>query len=185
MFHIKSDKRSQTSAKLVCDAMLQLLEIKTFDEITISDIQRKSTIGRATFYRLFDNTIDVLHYLCDQIFENITLQQKDLNQPPSQTMILFIQQWMNNDILLKGIMESGHIEVLYRVIFPRMEDAKQLLHFDVCTDDDSTDYLINIATTALIGGLSAWMKHGKRETADEVFQSIKNVINVLHHTINY
>ena len=79
MYHIKSDKRAQTSAQLIGDAMLELLKARAFDDISVSDIQRQSTVGRATFYRLFDNTVDVLSWLCNQIFDTMA------NRNASQT----------------------------------------------------------------------------------------------------
>ena len=71
MYHIKSDKRSQTSAKLICDAMLRCLETKSLFETTIVDLQKESPVGRSTFYRLFDRTEDVLEYLYEQRIQEI------------------------------------------------------------------------------------------------------------------
>lgn len=71
MFHIKPDKRSQTSAKLIVGGLYACLAVKPFSGISISDIQRESSVGRATFYRLFDTVTDVLEYECDNVFRNM------------------------------------------------------------------------------------------------------------------
>lgn len=63
MYHIKNDKRAEKSAKLICDAMLQLISTKSFSEITVSDIQRVSSVSRSTFYRCFDCLADVLELM--------------------------------------------------------------------------------------------------------------------------
>lgn len=67
MYHIQKDIRAQKSAKLIGEGMLKCLGEKRFEEISVSDVQRASSVGRSTFYRLFDNTADVLAYLCDGI----------------------------------------------------------------------------------------------------------------------
>lgn len=38
MYHIKEDKRSKTSAKLIVSGLYNCLKHKKFDDITISDI---------------------------------------------------------------------------------------------------------------------------------------------------
>ena len=78
MYHIKSDKRSRTSAKLICDAMLRCLDEKPFSEITIVDLQKESTVDvllfivcstvRKTFWNIFmssvsrKSTMDIIFY---------------------------------------------------------------------------------------------------------------------------
>ena len=68
MYHIKNDVRSQKSAKFISEGLQKCLAYKTFSEITITDVLRASYVGRATFYRLFDNLSDVLAYLCIPTF---------------------------------------------------------------------------------------------------------------------
>lgn len=71
MYHIKSDKRARCSSDMICSAMLQTLGEKPFEEISVSDIQRCSTVSRSTFYRHFDSLEDVLALLCDRGFQEI------------------------------------------------------------------------------------------------------------------
>ena len=180
MYHIKEDKRSQASARLVGEAMMELLETHAFDDISISDIQRQSTVGRATFYRLFDNTVDVLSWLCNQTFDQIVMEHPDLSGGMEQAMTHFIGIWMEQEALLQAIIRSGHMEVLYAMFFRRMEETGEMLFSGMPIDPKKADYLVSISTTALIGGLSAWIKHGKTETAEEVFANVRDVVKVFY-----
>ena len=78
MYHIKKDKRSQTSARLISEGLTKCLQKKDFSKITITDIQKESYVGRATFYRLFDKLPDVLAYQCDQVFEDVLQNIKEM-----------------------------------------------------------------------------------------------------------
>lgn len=60
MFHVHADKRTQGSAKKISSALTELMRTKNFEQITITDLQRKIGIARTTFYRSFDNLVDVL-----------------------------------------------------------------------------------------------------------------------------
>lgn len=101
MYHIKPDKRSKTSAKLICNAMLHCLDEKPFSEITIVDLQKESTVGRSTFYRLFDRTQDVLEYLYEQrikdIYNGYHLLPED--NRPSFTLFILNELYYNSAVL--------------------------------------------------------------------------------------
>ena len=180
MYHIKSDKRAQASAQLIGNAMMELLKVKNFEDISVSDIQRQSTVGRATCYRLFDNTVDVLSWLCNQIFDTMANRHASPTENMVESMIAFIGAWMEHEVLLQAIIRSGHIEVIYEMLYRRMKEAGDLLFPDLQLENGKADYLVSIASTALIGGLSAWLKHGKTESAEQVFENVREVIGVFH-----
>lgn len=69
MYHIKEDKRAQASVELICGGLRRCLKEKSFESVTISDIQRVSGVSRSTFYRNFDRMEDVLALMCDRVFE--------------------------------------------------------------------------------------------------------------------
>lgn len=69
MYHIKEDKRAQASVELICGGLKRCLKEKSFESVTISDIQRVSGVSRSTFYRNFDRMEDVLALMCDRVFE--------------------------------------------------------------------------------------------------------------------
>lgn len=54
MYHIKNDKRARASTELICAGLLACMKEKPFARITITDVQRASTVSRSTFYRNFD-----------------------------------------------------------------------------------------------------------------------------------
>ena len=68
MYHIREDKRSAQSAELIYQYILKLMDQKSYDLISVTDIQRKSGIARTTFYRCFDNISDVFLWKCDEAF---------------------------------------------------------------------------------------------------------------------
>lgn len=65
MYHIKEDKRAKASVELICGGLKRCLKEKSFESVTISDIQRVSGVSRSTFYRNFDRMEDVLALMCD------------------------------------------------------------------------------------------------------------------------
>ena len=49
----KRDKRSIQSSEWIYDALKELMYVKDYSKITVTDIVNKANIGRTTFYRYF------------------------------------------------------------------------------------------------------------------------------------
>lgn len=185
MYHIKKDKRVQNSAALIGRALIQLLKEKEFNQITVTDIQRVSTVGRATFYRLFDNTVDVLDYLTDQTTERILAQHRRLRMGSTKEVVkYYIQEWMQNEVLLQAIFDSGHVDVMYRSLQKLAEEGGPYFFPGLQIQQEQMDYIILLASTAMVGGLSAWIRHGKTETAEEVYGYLENAVNIFYSLIH-
>ena len=185
MYHIKNDKRAYTSAKLIGNAVLQLLKEKEFNNISISEIQRVSSVGRSTFYRLFDNVTDVLQYLCDQINDEVLQQYKTLPEKDTQKFfIYFIDRWTKNEALLAAIFNYNHSDILYKSFRNNSSEVVGYVFPALPTDDKKVDYLTSIATTALAGILSAWLNHGKMDDVSEILELVKSSFYYLNQAFN-
>lgn len=62
----KIDRRTLYTRSVIKDALLELLEEKTFDKITVSSVCKQAEITRATFYLHYDNLSAVLDELLDE-----------------------------------------------------------------------------------------------------------------------
>lgn len=59
----KEDLRIRRTYKLLCDAMLELLENYSYDTISIVDICDKAMVHRATFYKHFADKNEFMEYV--------------------------------------------------------------------------------------------------------------------------
>ena len=65
------DPRVRRTRKWIGDALVRLLEEKSFAEISITDITRQADIARVTFYQHFDSKEAVLLALASDFFEHL------------------------------------------------------------------------------------------------------------------
>lgn len=180
MYHIKSDKRSQTSAKLICNAMLRCLEEKNFSEITIVDLQKESTVGRSTFYRLFDRTEDILEYLYEQriqeIYNGYHLLPED--ERPSFTLYILNDLYQNSSIL-EVLINNSLIQLMQKVhnqyipLYIRKELGNDYL------PATTEDYACSLFSSLVVGVISVWIRHEKRETPQELYQMLKIYLSTM------
>lgn len=64
-------KSSLRSKKLITDALVALLDEKTLDKITVTDIVKKADINRGTFYAHYDSVADVVTSIFENAYEII------------------------------------------------------------------------------------------------------------------
>lgn len=181
MYHIKSDKRSQTSAKLICDAMLRCLETKSFSETTIVDLQKESTVGRSTFYRLFDRTEDVLEYLYEQRIQEIYNGYHLIPEEKRPSFTLYIlNDLYHNSAVLEVLIKNSLIQPMQKIhnkyipVYIREEFGNN--NFISITED----YACSLFSSLVVGIISVWIRHDKRETPEELY----HLLQVYLHTLS-
>lgn len=174
MYHISNDKRAVRSAELIGRGMLRCLQTKEFADITVTDVQKAATVGRATFYRLFDNTADVLSYLCDEIFEQAGREYREPNNSDAeQTTLTFIRLWMKNRVLLKSVVESNRMDFIFRSHMKYLYPSKDEFFRGNEMDDVQAAYLMTMLTACTSAVLTAWLANGGTETAEQLQLRIK------------
>ncbi len=166
MYHIKEGKRTKQSAELIVNGLISCMREKNFNDITITDIQKASGVGRATFYRLFDNLGDVLAYHCDQCFERMlhTEAIHDYNTA-------FFDFWMEESDFLTVLIAARRDDILYSCSLKYQESAKIKL---LGKPEEVTSYHMAIIHGILIGTLCNWVSTGKHETSDELSNIIRS-----------
>lgn len=178
MFHIKNDKRAIRSANLIQEGLVKCLKYKSIDKISISDIQRESSVSRATFYRLFDNVYDVLYYHCDLL---ATTMENNFTKSNSKNIGNFLSYslsfWLENHEFLEAIFTSNRIDILQTVMQEHSECFKDLLDLRVISKTEM-DYFIPAATSLLSSILITWIQRGKKESPEELYKLFVNVINL-------
>ena len=183
MYHIKNDKRAQTSAELICAGLLACMREKPFARITITDVQRASTVSRSTFYRNFDGLEDVLallherglsvniELLCDRGFQTVfaTYNALPAAQRGSLPKAVF-HYWFHNSAVLEALVQIHRTDILsdsLRRSTGLIEALRPL------TDDRAQfDYFAAIITSGMIGVLTVWVEHGKTETEAQMVQKL-------------
>lgn len=161
MYHIKADKRTETSAKLITQAVLTLMAEKSFDEITITELQRRSGVSRSTFYRSFDKLEDVLELLCDEGFR--AAFDRGGNVP-----VAVFRYWSENSSILEALVRIHRTDILYSSFRRTAADHERMQALK--EDEAQYDYFVSIITSGMVGILTTWVEHGKTETGDEVLQ---------------
>lgn len=180
MYHIPNDARAKKSAEKIGNGLLNCLRSKNFVEISVTDVQKTSSVGRATFYRLFDNITDVLSYLCDNIFERVGREYEitDIVVPRSMSL-KFIREWMNNKTLLQAIVDCNRMDFLYNAHSKYIGRNIDFFFPSPSVSEEQLTYLLMTMTACTSACLGAWLKNGAYETAEQLYNRLKDCFNTL------
>ena len=181
MYHISNDKRVKKSAQLICCALSECLKTKKISEITVSDISRVSSVSRSTFYRLFDNVIDVLAYQCDLIFEDAIALYSDTICFTQDYIILFIRVCLEHQTLIKEIASSNRVDLLYNSHLKYSYAIKNTIFHSKNITDSQMKYILSFLTAAIISVIITREEECATDSPEEVYAHCKSSIEFLNN----
>lgn len=174
MYHISNDKRVIQSADLIYNGLLQCLEKKSFDQITVTDVQKASGVARTTIYRCFDNLSDILYWRCDLSFREALLFEEPKDIPDEwELMQSYFSYWTAHSDILKLLIDINRQDIIYACHMENAELLEQFYGRLPGMDETSSRYFIAIRTGVTISMLKAWLDGGRRETAQELAEILR------------
>jgi AcrR family transcriptional regulator len=181
MYHIPNDKRAIRSAQLLLDGLMDCLKEKKLNEITISDINKKSYVSRATFYRLFDSISDILVYYCDIIFEQM---KENFSKPstavPKEQFTHFVEEWMEHHDLLTVLSQNNRMDILDDASNRHKSIIQDILLPHSIFGASELDYLSHFMSGLLSISFNVWCQHGKKESPEQFRSQIKHCFEQLN-----
>lgn len=151
----KAEYRSAVrSRRLIVAALADLLQEKSLDKITVTDVVNRAQINRGTFYAHFTDIPDVIHYLIHGIFA--TIQQAISEEPKTladipHVLLKKIQSFLEEDIeFCQKVMNSSASLMMQQQLIEFVLEY-MLQHEDVYGFGDHRRYEMSIRFCA--GGL--------------------------------
>ena len=172
MYHIKNDKRCIKSAARIGEALRELLTEKPLSEITVTDIQKRSGTGRSTFYRLFDNTDDVLFYLVEGEFLDMVNDYREMDWTDFTEHL--IRSIMSESRVILNVTSSGKMHVISRAL---RNDLTQVAEADSYKFDNLSRYMIAVFIGGCISLVTIWDETGREESVDELARMMRKAFD--------
>lgn len=183
MYHISNDKRAVQSANLIYNGLLQCLEKKSFDQITVTNVQKTSGVARTTIYRCFDNLSDILYWRCDLCFQEALLFGELKGMPDEwQLMQSYFSYWTAHSDILKLLIDINRQDIIYACHMENAELLEKSYGKLPGMDEVNSRYFMAIRTGVTISILKAWLDGGRKETPEELLHILKGQFAFLSST---
>lgn len=183
----KEDLRIRRTHKLLCDAMLDLLDERSYDDISVVDICDKAMVHRATFYKHFKDKNEFMEYVTRvKIREFYDINAKDhvatdLNNAYYaiiNNVLNFVE--VNRQMLRLSIQSSSSafLDALHKIIY---EEFVELIN--ILQNNGETFKVPNELTAQfLTGGFSAilrcWIADETSYTKQEMALYIEKLLRI-------
>mgnify|MGYP002624665451 FL=1 len=173
-----ADKR-KTVKELIADAFAELVTEKPYLEITVTDVIKKADVSRASFYRNFSSTSDVLDYILDSI--TATIKKNVLPVISSQDerswrafLFRYIYYLVDNNLVNILIQALSMSVPLDRIVYWGRELSLEL-NPEIIDDKYSL-----AAKTGLINGVILhWLNGGQKESPEEIVDYLMKYIPLI------
>ena len=162
-----NDRRVKRTKKALYDALLVLLENKSINEITVTELTTKADVNRATFYFYYTDLIDMLHQIQNDTFEAFkNIIQKSTN---SVTTIEGFTEYAErvfthckeHEAITRFIITNDVNNQIYtrirEIMLTNIPNTKEIFG-----ENNPAKYLSNYVINAMIGVCIDWMDDGMK-----------------------
>lgn len=181
MFHVHADRRTQHSAQTIALTLLKLMNHQDFQQITIADLQKETGIARSTFYRSFDNLMDVLEWQCDQQFATLFAQIGSGLKFPNEKEILqqYLAYWGDHPEILVQLIKIQRVDIIYK--YQNQYAQRTMMKYGPLDNQPTLDrkYFLSIRMGILLGILLPWLQSGQPESIDQLQQIAEQQLSYL------
>lgn len=165
----KNNKRKRESMQKIEQVLIEFLQTKELNQISVSDICKKADLNRSTFYA---NYVDI-YELADTIREKLEAEVSELYKEEitegfnSNNYLVLFQHIKENQIFYRTYFKLGYDEK-YKIWQYDYNLAKK--HFG----DRFIEYHMEFFKSGLNRIIKIWLQNGCKETPEEMFEIIKS-----------
>lgn len=165
----KNNRRKRASMQKIEQVLVELLQTKELNQISVSDICKRAGLNRSTFYA---NYVDI-YGLADAIREKLEDQVAELYKDEieqgfnSNNYLLLFQHIAQNQIFYRTYFKLGYDEK-YKILAYDYNLAKK--HFD----NRFIEYHMEFFKSGLTKIIKLWLQNDCKETPEEMFEIVKS-----------
>ncbi|WP_025692173.1 TetR/AcrR family transcriptional regulator [Paenibacillus zanthoxyli] len=174
MYHIENDKRKTQSAKLICKGLEELMRTQDYNNITVTQIVNASGVGRATFYRLFDDKSDVVLYQMELVFIGL-IQRMGPNTDSNVVIRSLFDIWLSQKDLFLSLIKANLYEEFQTRLSFIIGEKLRFIKEGVNLDDRNWQYFIHIRSAMLFTALRVAITQFKEDDAITISNTLNNL----------
>ena len=162
------DRRILRSKRALRDALIELMEERSFDGFSVNDLCERADLNRGTFYNHFRDKDDLLAQLEAEVMEDLErfqVQMRNLTvhellgyrarKKPLPLLVGLFDYLREQGAFLHAVLGSGG-DVGFG---PRLRDS-------LCTN--LVGYYVAFFASAYLGVITRWIETGMRESSEEM-----------------
>ena len=164
---------------LLSNALINLLEEKTFDNIKVIEICDKAMVHKTTFYNHFEDKYELLNYTLLKIHKEIkekAIKDKGIIEYYLSIAKCYIKYIKDNPKVFKSIISDGDNNVELRMFHKLyVKDMETAIKSEKLYDIPS-NYVANFYVDGVFSIISEWFITGMKEDESTILSYIEKII---------
>ena len=178
------DKRVYKTLTKIEKSMVTLLNVKSYDDISIKDICDESGISRGTFYQHYRDKDDFLFQYQKTMMKK---GKRRLTQIQFEERRQFFEHalnfWINEGELLLLLLRDNGAYIVHQAIKKNLQQNIEVRLVPIMNTQALTNkekyFLIIFMSNAVFGVLQDWVQRGRQESPKEISLMIDKVFNTV------
>ena len=169
-------EKSAAQQRVFEKAFLELMSEKLFEDISISELCRKTGLSRKTFYRLYEAKADLVYAMIDHAIMDTATYIPDKTIGPGG-MHHFLAYWRSQKDLL-DVLEKNHISGLLQqqVILHVLNESPDIVGCFTAGHPTMGREMVTYCIGGLFYLLLDWHRSGFERSIDEMSQILMQIV---------
>ena len=174
------DRRVKYTKQIIRQTLLELMQKKDINKITVTEICNLADVNRATFYKYYLDVYDLLEKIEDELLIEIknTLLKENEDKSVKEKMRDVINTVKDNEDIFRVLLgENARKDFLLNILyFARTLCFEAWKNTFKNVEENDFNYLFTYTSNGVIAIIQLWVKNGCNETVDEITSLIYEII---------
>ena len=167
MFILSNSPQAHRSQQMIGDALLKLMTIYPYENISITQICQEAQVARRTFYRNFEFKIDILEYYLDHLFKIYLSDYYDPMLSMTEDLKCYFNFLLQHKNLLVALDQHNLFYLLskaYTIYFSEFLYLPKII--DTVKEPELDLYVLGFIISTLCSNISLWVKNNFELSTD-------------------
>jgi AcrR family transcriptional regulator len=165
--------RLRRTQKLLRDALVELIEERSFDALTIGELTSRAMVSRAAFYRNYQDKYDLVEQIFEEAMSTLLAAVGDLGREhPAEIWVAFFEHIAEYDRLYRALLgRKGSPWFVWKMraaLSGLVKERGQLPHADLPTHSFSDTFVPDVVSALFVEAITWWLEQGRPYTPREI-----------------
>lgn len=178
MENANDDRRVKYTKMVLEKSLIELLQKKPIDKISIKEICENADINRSTFYAHYSDQNNLLQQIVQSSLDDLNeymdkFSYMDDGAESIQVISRIFEYIIANDDLFKVILgENGDIVLQKKIMMIVQQQGMKEWWSKVELDAEIIEYLLLFGVNGSVGVVQKWLQNGMKQSAGEMAEII-------------
>ena len=169
--------RLRRTQKLLREALIELIEQRGFDAITVGEITERALVSRATFYRNYHDKYDLVEQIFTEAMQALSNAVSELSTDhPPQIWVRFFDHIAEYERLYRALLgrkgSSWFVLKMRAYLVDLVKAYERLPLWQPAADRPiypaSDDFIPDLVATMVVEAITWWLEQGRPYTTQEM-----------------